>query len=108
MHIMRFRSGWFAAVCLCLLLLSAPAAAQRGARGVPPSAEWKALLQEAANLFFEGKFDSGVAVAKKALELAERERGPDHPSVAASLNRLAEFYRAQGQFAAAEPLYTRS
>ncbi len=98
--------------CSCMLIFSGDAAAQRGAqgagKGTPPSEEWRALFREATDLFFQGKFDSGVVVAKKALELAERERGPDHPSVAASLNRLAEHYRALGQFAVAEPLYRRS
>ncbi len=31
-----------------------------------------------------------------------------HPTVATSLNNLAEFYRAQGRYAEAEPLYQRS
>ena len=34
--------------------------------------------------------------------------GPDHPDVAASLNNLAELYRAQGKYADAEPLYQRA
>ena len=40
-------------------------------------------------------------VAKKAL-------GFNHPSVATSLNNLAELYKTQGQYAQAEPLYKRS
>ena len=51
--------------------------------------------------------DSAVVVAKQALEAAET-LGPDHPSVATSLNNLAELYRVQGQYAQAEPLYKRS
>ncbi len=34
--------------------------------------------------------------------------GPDHPDVAASLNNLAELYRAQGKYAEAEPHYQRA
>ena len=34
--------------------------------------------------------------------------GPEHPHVAASLNWLAEVYRAQGLYAQAEPLYRRA
>jgi len=34
--------------------------------------------------------------------------GPDHPHVATSLNNLAELYRAQGRYGAAEPLYQRA
>ena len=38
----------------------------------------------------------------------EKALGPDHPDVAASLNNLAELYRAQGRYGDAEPLYRRS
>ncbi len=34
--------------------------------------------------------------------------GPEHPNVATSLNNLAEFYRAQGRYADAEPLHKRA
>ena len=34
--------------------------------------------------------------------------GPEHPDVARSLNNLAGLYRAQGQYAKAEPLYQRA
>ena len=47
-------------------------------------------------------------VAKKALELAEKSLGPDHPTVATSLNNLAALFQAQGQYTQAEPLYRRS
>jgi tetratricopeptide (TPR) repeat protein len=33
---------------------------------------------------------------------------PDHPHVGTPLNSLAELYRAQGRYADAEPLFTRS
>jgi len=56
----------------------------------------------------EGKYEDGLTAAKKALEVAERERGPRHPIVAAALNRSGELYRALGQYSAAEPLYKRA
>jgi tetratricopeptide (TPR) repeat protein len=40
--------------------------------------------------------------------MAEREFGPDHSNVAASLNNLAGIYRAQGQYALARPLLKRA
>ena len=70
--------------------------------------EWNNLSQEAAELYRTGKYDRAVVVAKKALEVAEKNVGPDHPSVALSLNNLAALYSSQGQYAAAEPLYKRS
>ena len=84
----------------CALALSQPAAAQ--------SDEWKSLIQEAGTLHRQGQYDRAVVLAKKALEIAERDLGPEHPNVATSLNNLAELYRAQGLYAAAEPLYKRS
>jgi tetratricopeptide (TPR) repeat protein len=33
---------------------------------------------------------------------------PDHPEAATNLNNLAEFYRSQGKYADAEPLYKRA
>jgi tetratricopeptide (TPR) repeat protein len=70
--------------------------------------EWETLQQEARKLYRAGKYDQAVVVAKKALELAEKSVGPNHPDVATSLNNLAGIYRAQGQYAQAEPLYRRS
>lgn len=97
---MKHRLGSLFAICWCALLLAGPAAAQ--------SSEWKTLNQEVSTLYRQGKYDQGVVVAKKALEIAERDHGPEHPIVATSINNLAEFYRAQGQYAAAEPLHKRS
>ena len=34
--------------------------------------------------------------------------GPDHPDIAVSLNSLADFYREQGRYDKAEPLYIRA
>ena len=47
-------------------------------------------------------------IAKRALAIAKKALGPDHPHVATSLNNLAELYRAHGKHAEAEPLYKRS
>ncbi len=38
----------------------------------------------------------------------EKALGPEHPSVAASLNNMASLYNAQGKYAEAEPLYKRA
>lgn len=42
-----------------------------------------------------------------ALRFAE-QAGPNHPSVATSLNNLALLYDSRGQYAQAEPFYKRS
>ena len=76
------------------------------AQGAGP--EWDILNQEVGELYRAGKYDRAVVVAKKALEVAQNNVGPDHPSVAVSLNNLALLYDTQGQYAQAEPLYKRS
>jgi tetratricopeptide (TPR) repeat protein len=77
------------------------------AEGVPTT-EWKTLNDEVMSLYRQGSYDRAVVVAKRALQVAEQEMGPNHLSVAKSLNNLAELYRTQGQYAQAEPLYKRS
>ncbi len=54
------------------------------------------------------KYDSAIVEAEKALEVAEKNVGSDHPDVATSLNNLAELYQKQGQYARAEPLCKRA
>src|SRR2546427_3277759 len=90
-------------VVMLMLLGPTPALFAQGA-----GLEWDILIQEATELYRAGKYDRAVVVAKKALEVVQKNVGPDHPSVATSLNNLAELYRAQGQYAQAEPLYKRS
>ena len=70
--------------------------------------EWETLNDEVMSLYRQGRYDRAVIVAKKALQVAEKAVGPDHPSVATSLNNLAELYHTQGQYAQAEPLCKRS
>ena len=86
-----------------LLLLTAAPAFSQGA-GI----EWDILNKEVMSLYQKGQYDRAVIVAKKALEIAEKALGPDHPNVALSLNNLAGLYDTQGQYAQAEPLYKRS
>ncbi len=74
---------------LALLHLSALLALSQGA-GI----EWDILNQEAQTLYQEGNYDRAVVVAKKSLEVAEKNAGPDHADVAFSLEKLAGLYRA--------------
>ena len=88
---------------LCLLYLLGVATSTQ-AQGV----EWEILNAEVLSLYRQGQYDRAVVVARKTLEVAEVAVGPNHPSVATSLNSLAAVYRAQGQDALAGPLYTRA
>ncbi len=49
-----------------------------------------------------------MTVAKKAIEVAEKAFGPDHPAVAMSLDHLATLYRKTGCPEEAESLETRA
>ena len=70
--------------------------------------EWEILNQEVMELLRTGKYDRGVAVAQKALQVAEQNVGPNHPHVATSLNNLALLYKTRGDYASSVPLYKRS
>ena len=79
--------------------------------GVPvlaKGAEWKALNDEAVSLYRQGSYERAVVVAKKALQIAEQEVGPDHPDVATSLKNLAALYRKTGREKEAELLKKRA
>ena len=71
-------------------------------------AEWKRLSQEAGALYNQGNYPQATIIFRRALDVAERTFGPDHPNVALSLNNLAALYITQSQYAQAEPLYKRS
>ena len=70
--------------------------------------EWDALNREVMELYRAGAYDRAVAVAQKALRVAERNVGPDHPDVATSLENLAALYRALKRDSEAEALEQRA
>ena len=74
------------------------------------SMEWDMLNGAVIKLYRAGEYDRPVVivVAKKALEVANRDFGPTHPNVAQSLSNLADLYSAQGRHAEADPLYKRA
>lgn len=95
---MTLCASFLAALCLMTLL----------AYGQRAGIEWDALNTEVMDLYRAGKYDRAVVVAKKALQVAEQNVGPNHPDVATSLNGLAALYRMQGDYAKAEPLLKRA
>jgi len=70
--------------------------------------EYQHLIEKVIALYQQGKFQEAIPMAKKALSIAEKRFGPDHPDAAQSLNNLAELYRLQGRYDKAEPLYKRA
>ena len=92
----------------CIFLLAAfsillPVSSSVFAEGA--GVEWDILNDEVKELYRIGKYDRAVLAAKKAIEVAEENVGPDHPDVAVSVNNLALLYKTQGHYAQAESLY---
>ena len=101
----RCRVG-LTAVVLVLILVSlaefssTPAHAQ--------SAELMNANRQFQTLYQQGRYREAEVFARKALELGEREFGPDHENMAVLLSNLATLYKDQGRYVDAEPLYQRS
>ena len=70
--------------------------------------EANTLARRVFELTEQGHYTEAVPLAQRALALAEKALGPDHPDVATALSRLAYAYTKLGRYADAEPLYRRS
>lgn len=70
--------------------------------------EWQTFTNEVISLYRQGLYDRAVVVAKKVLQVAEQEVGPDHPNVATSLENMAGLYRKTGREKEAEALEKRA
>ena len=81
------------ATTFLLLLLAIPSVLAQGT-----GSESDILNQEVMELFRTGQYGRGVIVAKKAIQVAEKTFGPNHPSVAKSLTNLALLYKTQAQY----------
>src|SRR5271165_6870754 len=67
--------------------------------------EFTSLDQQVQTLFKQGKYQEAIPLAEKAVEIARRVRGPEHPDTATCLISLAALYQVMGEYAKAEPLY---
>jgi CHAT domain-containing protein/Flp pilus assembly protein TadD len=74
----------------------------------PQQSEMAALNARVIALHQAGKFAEAMPLAQRALAIAEKALGPNHPDVATSLDNLVELYRVLGHSADAEPLAKRS
>lgn len=66
------------------------------------------INEQVTQLRKDGKHSIAAPIAERALALAQRELGPDHPSTFTSLSNLASVYQAQGRYNQAEPLFERA
>ncbi len=78
------RARFWCGVALFVMLASS-SSAQTGAK---PD-DLSSLLGQARQLYEAGKYAEAVPLAQRAVELAEKQFGPEHPNVATSLNNLA-------------------
>src|SRR5690349_11491119 len=70
--------------------------------------EWEEQTSRVEQLYQQGKYDEALDLARRALDLAEKEFGLDHSNTAESLNNVAVLYKSKGDYASAEPLYRRA
>ncbi len=49
------------------------------AAGQGPVTEWEVLTSEVMKLYSSGDYTQGVEVAKRAVQVAQQNDGPDHP-----------------------------
>ena len=98
---MTARSARAGLAIMLAVLLAASAA------GAGPEDDFGALNQETFRLL-EASQRPAVIAALAAVKAAESRSGPDHPDVGEALSNLANLYRFDGKYDAAEPLYQRA
>ena len=60
------------------------------------------LTQQVQTLFKQGRYQEAIPIAERAVEVAKRVPGLEHPDTATSLNNLARQYQDMGEYAKAE------
>ena len=56
-------------------------------------------------LIEHGRYQEAIPIAERAVEVAKRVRGPEHPETADALNNLGLVFEKIGDSAKAEPLF---
>ncbi|MFM7361109.1 MAG: tetratricopeptide repeat protein [Cyanobium sp.] len=79
-----------------------------GKSGSPSPAEVQEWLRQVEALGKQGQYQEAALIQEKLLAWMEQHVGPDHPTIASSLNNLAALYVNQGVYTKAEPLYRRA
>jgi len=87
----------FVLLALGLWILARPASL---AEDDDPSA----LNRQVNQLIEQGKYQEAIPIAKRAVEVAKRARGPEQPETADALNNLGLLFQKIGDYAKAEPL----
>src|SRR5208282_2764145 len=87
----------FVLLALCLWILACQAS-------LAEDDDPNALNQQVHQLIEQGKYQEAMPIAERAVKVAKRVRGLEHPDTATSLNNLASLYWKIGEYAKAEPL----
>ena len=66
------------------------------------------LNDQALSLESKGDYAAAEPLYRRALAIAEKALGPDHPHTATSLENLAGLLESKGDYKGAEPLYRRA
>jgi TonB family protein len=74
----------------------------------PELTEASRLSQQVVLLYGQGKFNEALPLARRALEIREKQLGPEHELVAVALKNLASLYLARKQYDDAVKLYQRT
>jgi tetratricopeptide (TPR) repeat protein len=93
------------AVAPIVLALTSPGGPQTQVQDAPDP---EALNRQVEQLYQASMYFEAAEIAMRALAVAERKFGPDHPVVAKALNNLATLYFVQGRDADASPLFKRA
>lgn len=95
------KTTWSTLVVSMLLICMYPPTYAQGV-------EWEKLNHEVMTLYKYGIYAQALPVARKVLEVAEKAVGPNHLSVAISLDNLSLVCVVLGQHDEAEALYRRA
>lgn len=76
--------------------------------GCVRSQDWDKKNDEVESLYNQKNYEAAEKAATVALEIAEKNYGPQHINVAKSLNNLAMIYRAQGEIDRAVEYYNNA
>ena len=66
------------------------------------------LTRQIEQMVTEGRVTEALPIARRAIDLMERERGPNDLELANAMNALALLHMQLGQYTDAEPLYKRA
>jgi CHAT domain-containing protein/tetratricopeptide (TPR) repeat protein len=72
------------------------------------SDELVALQRQVTDLTGAGRYSEALAASQRALSLAEKRLGPEHPAIMSWVNHIAYLNDQQGRYAEAERLYKRA